>query len=131
MRNNILLLACLLLQLTTWGQIVINEYSASNYNSSTDNNGEYEDWMELYNQGGVAIDLNGYYLSDKAGNLTKFQINNSINIAGGDYLMVYASGSGAVNANNIHTARDKILHNISSRSSYFNDDIHREEDTKH
>ncbi len=103
MRNNILFLACLLLQLTSWGQIVINEYSASNYNSSTDNYGEYEDWMELYNQGGVAVDLNGYYLSDKAGNLTKFQINSAINIDAGGYLMVYASGTGVVNANNIHT----------------------------
>ena len=70
MRNNILLLACLLSQLSSWGQIVINEYSASNYNSSTDNYGEYEDWMELYNQGGA--DLNGYYY-DKAGNLTSFR----------------------------------------------------------
>ena len=31
------------------GQVVINEYSAANYDSFQDNYGEYEDWVEIYN----------------------------------------------------------------------------------
>ena len=32
-----------------FAQIVINEFSASNFDSHLDNYGEYEDWVELYN----------------------------------------------------------------------------------
>ena len=44
------------------GQVVINEYSASNLERYTDNYGEYEDWIELYNTGGSSVDLGGYYI---------------------------------------------------------------------
>ena len=47
------------------GQIVINEYSAANYDTHTDNYGEYEDWVELYNPTTNDIDLSGWALSDK------------------------------------------------------------------
>lgn len=104
MRNRVIFLALIFSNLTAFSQIVINEYSAANYDGYTDNYGEFEDWMELYNSGAAAINLNGYYLSDKSDNLTKFQINNPINIAPNDHLMVYASGRSEVNANNIHTS---------------------------
>ena len=54
------------------GQILINEYSAANYNTSTDNYGEFEDWVELYNPTAAAIDINGWALSDKASNPLKW-----------------------------------------------------------
>ena len=56
-------------------QVVINEYSAANFNDFQDNYNEYEDWFEILNTGTELFDLNGYYLSDKSNNLTKFQIN--------------------------------------------------------
>ncbi len=43
-------------------QIVINEYSAANYDSFQDNYGEYEDWLELYNNSATAIDISGWQL---------------------------------------------------------------------
>ena len=46
-------------------QVVINEYSASNFDSHLDNYGEYEDWVELYNTTNSDIDLNGWSLTDK------------------------------------------------------------------
>ena len=48
------------------GDVVINEYSASN-RQMTDNFGNYEDWVELYNPSGNFVDLTGYYLSDNPG----------------------------------------------------------------
>ena len=75
-------------------QIVINEYSCANISGGgvIDFYGEQEDWVELYNNGAAAIDLSGYYLSDKAGNPTKFQIPGTISIPANGYLMVFASG---------------------------------------
>ena len=49
-------------------QVIINEYSAANYDSFQDNYGEYEDWVELYNPTATAIDISGWYLSDKVNN---------------------------------------------------------------
>jgi len=84
-------------------QIVINEYSAANYSDFSDNYGENEDWFELYNSGATSIDLNGYYLSDKANNLTKYQINTSVQINANDHLTIFASGRDEITGTNIHT----------------------------
>ena len=53
-------------------QIVINEISASN--TSTIQNGleEYDDWIEIYNSGGSAVNLAGYHLSDDNTNFSLF-----------------------------------------------------------
>ena len=69
-------------------QVVINEYSAANFNAITDNYGQYEDWFELYNTSGTAINLNGYYLSDKNDNLTKWQFSTDLNIAANDHQII-------------------------------------------
>ena len=38
-------------------QILINEYSCSNVSTITDNYGEYEDWIELYNNKANTVNL--------------------------------------------------------------------------
>jgi len=87
-------------------QVVINEYSCANSTAAgfSDSFGEREDWVELYNTTAGSIDLNGYYISDKSGNPTKFQIPSSVVIPAGGYIMVFGSGRGIVAAGNqIHT----------------------------
>ena len=47
------------------GQILINEFLASNATINQDPDFyEYADWIELYNAGISNINLNGYYLTD-------------------------------------------------------------------
>tara|TARA_R110001592_G_scaffold88299_17_gene260103 strand:+ start:888 stop:4184 length:3297 start_codon:yes stop_codon:yes gene_type:complete len=102
----LLFLTVLLFSQPAFSQIVINEYSCANASSGGDPDffGEFEDWVELYNTSGTALDLNGFYLSDKASNPTKFQIPGSIGIPPGGYLMVYASGRGIIaGGSEIHT----------------------------
>lgn len=93
----------LLISFNSFAQIVVNEYSAANYNQSQDNYGDYEDWFELYNTDNTAIDLNGYYLSDKSNNLTKFLINSSVTINPNSHQIVYASGRDEIDNGSIHT----------------------------
>ncbi len=84
-------------------QVIINEYSCSNISGYTDNFGENEDWVELYNTSSSPVDLSGYYLSDKASNLLKWQVPSGVSIPGNGYLMVIASKRNTVSGNELHT----------------------------
>lgn len=101
-----IIIAAFLFVQNAFTQVVINEYSCANSTSGGDPDfyGEMEDWVELYNTSGAAINLNGYYISDKAGNPTKFQVPGSISIPAGGYMMVYGSKRGVIaGGQEIHT----------------------------
>jgi hypothetical protein len=55
-------------------QICINEFMASNQGTYTDEYGENEDWVELYNSGENGVDLSGFYFTDDPMEPTKWQI---------------------------------------------------------
>ena len=42
--------------------IVINELQPVNSSTVTDQNGEYDDWVELYNKSDQVKDISGYFL---------------------------------------------------------------------
>ncbi|MBL4625562.1 MAG: CotH kinase family protein [Flavobacteriales bacterium] len=87
---------------TGHSQIVINEYQCSNMNTTTDSQGQYEDWFELYNTTGTAIDLTGYYLSDKLTDLTKWQIPAGITLSANGFVTVFANSRGVISGGEIH-----------------------------
>ena len=70
--------------------LVINEFMASNNGSETDPQGQYDDWIELYNQGADAIDLGGMYVTDNLTAPTKWQIPAGTMIEPGAYVMIWA-----------------------------------------
>lgn len=73
----------------TSNNLVINEFLADNENAIADQDGEYDDWVELYNNGTESINLEGYYLSDDLDEPTQW-IFPDTSIAGGGYLIVWA-----------------------------------------
>ena len=79
--------------------LIINEYGASNCNDQGSDCGDYEDWVELYNNTNDAIDLNGYYLSDKLNNPTKWQFTESLVIQPNGFEIIYLSGRDQMNDN--------------------------------
>ena len=52
-------------------KLVINEYLASNDACCTDENGEFDDWFELYNFGEDSIDIGGMYVTDNKNDYKK------------------------------------------------------------
>jgi gliding motility-associated-like protein len=84
-----------------YSQVVINEYSCSNMTGLTDAFGEREDWIELYNTTSAAVDLTGWFLSDRAGNITKWQIPSG-NISSNGFKMVFCSKRDLVSGNEYH-----------------------------
>lgn len=75
-----------------WHDIVINEFVASNDSTSTimDEAGEFEDWIELYNNSDQEIDLFGFYLSDNAGQPRKWRFPAGTTIGANEFLIVWA-----------------------------------------
>ena len=75
-------------------QVVVSEFMAKNDSTLIDGDGNYSDWIELYNTSSNAVDLTGWYLSDDTNNLTQW-VFPSKSIAAGEFLVVFASGQDA------------------------------------
>lgn len=71
------------------GDVVINEFMANNDATVADPAGDFDDWIELYNNTGSAIDLTGYYLSDIADSPLKWEFPSATIPANG-YLIIWA-----------------------------------------
>lgn len=54
--------------------LYINEVMASNDGTVADEDGDYDDWFEVYNPNNFSVDIAGYYVTDDLNDLTKFQI---------------------------------------------------------
>jgi hypothetical protein len=70
--------------------VVINELLPINRNAGSDQNGEFDDWIELYNLADEAYDLSGHYLTDSKKNLTKWKFPEGTAISARGYLIVWA-----------------------------------------
>ena len=57
--------------------LVINEFLAKNNACCTDENGEYDDWVEIYNGTDAPIDLGGMYFSDRCDDPGPYRIPNT------------------------------------------------------
>jgi len=71
--------------------VVINEIMSSNNSIITDRDGEYPDWLELYNSSDETINIHNYSLSDDEDSLAKWLFPD-INIPPKDHLLIFASG---------------------------------------
>jgi hypothetical protein len=81
--------------------VCINEFSAYNDGHVADADGDYGDWLELYNGGSRTIRLEGYYLSDDESEPLKWRFPQ-VELAPGEYLLVWASGKNRVQGE-LHT----------------------------
>ncbi len=99
----VLLIALAVLPVTARGQFVISEFMANNIEDILDEDGNHEDWIEIYNAGPSSASLLGWYLSDNAGQLRKWAFPDKA-LLPGQYLVVFASNKDRRNpAANLHT----------------------------
>jgi hypothetical protein len=71
--------------------LYINEFMASNSSTITDDHGEYEDWIELYNGGSDPVWLGDKYLTDNPGSPDKWALPD-FTMPAGSFLLVWADG---------------------------------------
>lgn len=69
--------------------VAINEVMASNNKTESDQNGEYDDWIELYNNTKASVNLSGYSLTDNPADITQWQFPSGTFIAANGYLIIW------------------------------------------
>src|SRR5689334_11073189 len=69
---------------------VISEFMANNDKTVVDKDGAYSDWIEIYNRGDASANLDGWFLTDDSGELTKWRFP-AVTLPAGGYLVVFAS----------------------------------------
>jgi len=86
--------------------LFINEYMSDNENVVADEYGEYDDWIEVYNDNPYPVDLGGLYLSDSMQQPDKFRIPSNqpglTVIPAGGYLVIWTDSDpdqGTLHAN--------------------------------
>lgn len=72
--------------------VVINEYCPDNTFTIYDEDGDYSDWVELYNPTAETADMSGYTLTDNADNPSKWVIPEGVTIDPNGYLVIFCSG---------------------------------------
>ena len=70
-------------------EIAINEFMASNAAAVADQDGEFDDWIELYNYGSSTVTLEGYFLTDDREEIQKWTFPDT-SISPGGFLIVWA-----------------------------------------
>jgi len=114
MRKNYYLMIAVMMALTFFmsantarAQLYINEFMASNDAAFPGPQGDYPDWIEIYNAGTEDVMLGGYYLADDlADPSAMYEIPNtypdSVTVPAGGFILFYANkdeGSSVLNLN--------------------------------
>lgn len=82
--------------------VYISEFVASNQSGLRDADGDFPDWIELYNSGPDDADLAGWHLTDDRLDLTKWTFPE-VSLPAGEFLVVFASDKNRLDpANELH-----------------------------
>ena len=96
----------LLIGANTHAQLLINEICPSNISVIQNSNGQYDDWIELYNSSGASLNLSGYGLSDDPTQLYNFKFPSYTLGTGGRVLVFANSKNNSVLVNHWEMAVD-------------------------
>jgi hypothetical protein len=102
---HVLVLVCGLSLLNAFaaGPLHITEFMADNTSTLRDEDGDYSDWIEIYNAGPTLVNLDGWSLTDDVSVPAKWRFPAGIQMAPDTYLVVFASDKDRTNAAGLHT----------------------------
>jgi hypothetical protein len=90
---------------------LINELMAANDSTITDNKGDYEDWIEIYNPGSEPINIGGMFITDDLNDPDKWQIPTNAptqtTIPSHGYLVLWADNETTEGPNHVGFKLDK------------------------
>ncbi len=80
------------LAINSSAQVLINEIQSSNSSTFADDDGDYSDWIELYNARDETVNLSGFGLSDNLSKPYKWTFPDGVELQAKSYLVIFASG---------------------------------------
>jgi hypothetical protein len=83
-------------------ELMITEFMAANHLGIKDQDGDFSDWIEVYNPGSDPVSIGGWYLTNDEKDLTQWEFPDVV-ISGQSFLRVFASGKN-------RTAPEQELH---------------------
>ena len=81
----------LLMASSASARLYITEFMADNQATVEDEDGDSPDWIEIFNSGTEAVNLEGYFLTDAADTLTMWRFP-AVELAENGFMLVFASG---------------------------------------
>ena len=92
------------LTLRIHASLALSEFMASNRHTLVDGNGNFPDWIEIYNSGDLPMDLANWRLTDNPANLSLWTFPG-VTLQPRTFLVVFASGAGVPDAQGrLHTS---------------------------
>lgn len=83
--------------------VYVTEAMSNNASYAADENGEFHDYIELYNSSDKPVSLNGWYLSDDRENIARWAFPD-MSIPAGSHMIVHCSGlDRTADVNHLHT----------------------------
>jgi len=83
----------------------INEIQPNNITGPSDNFGDREPWVELYNAGSSTLDLSGFHLTDSYTNLTRWSFPAGVTVPPGQFRLIWLDGEPAeTTTGSLHTS---------------------------
>src|SRR5216683_6856565 len=84
-------------------QIIISEFMADNKSSLADENGQFPDWIEIYNSSASTVNLGGWSLTDDPTRQARWFFP-ATNLTAKGFMVIFASGKNrAVAGAQLHT----------------------------
>lgn len=103
MKSLLQLIVFLSLNLVGFGQdLVINEFMAKNNTTIADLDGDFSDWIEIYNPANTAVQLQGYHLSDHVNEIDKWTFP-TLTLPPYSFILVFASGKDHNDTTELHS----------------------------
>jgi hypothetical protein len=81
---------------------IISEFLAGNSGGLQDEDGDSSDWIEIYNPTDAPFNLNGWSLTDNAGDLNEWSFPD-VSIGANQFLTLFASGKDRTTGPELHT----------------------------
>ena len=103
MKGKLIIIIFFLSVISVNGQsLIINEFLTNNGSTIQDEDGDFSDWIELYNTTNSTVNLLNYSLSDDINNLNKW-VFPEITLLPHSYLLVFASNKNRLDTTELHT----------------------------
>src|SRR2546422_4017245 len=92
LRLHLWMICLVMLARSATAQVIISEFMADNKKTLADEDGQYPDWVEIYNTSAGTVNLNGWSLTDDPTRQARWFFP-ATNLTAKGFMVIFASGT--------------------------------------